>query len=378
MADIFPDMKITRLEPFILHAPVTRGGIADSTHRLSHWGAPGVAIHTDTGEVGYGFSGTHAHLPTDRLIVECITDSFGPLLLGEDPREVLALWEKLHKRSDIYWVGRAGITHLALGAIDLALWDLKAKAVGQPLWKLLGGSASRKVEAYNTDGGWLNWSLETLVSDCRRLVDQGYRAVKLKVGGENPREDLRRVEAVRNALGPDIRIMTDANGRWTLPQAIQTGRRLADFDIVWLEEPIYFDDVEGHRRLAESIATPIALGEQLYTALQFRDFIRAGAVHYVQPDVVRLAGITEFWQVADLARCNNLPVVPHVGDMCQVHQHLCFAHPACSLLEYIPWLHDWMEAPAKIENGFYVAPDVPGAGTTPTRDALTRINRLAR
>ena len=370
-------MKITKLEPLILHAPVTRGGIADSTHKLTHWGAPGVAIHTDTGHVGYGFSGTHAHLPTDRLIVDCIVNSYGPLLVGEDPREVRFLWEKLHKQSEIYWVGRSGITHLALGAIDIALWDLKAKQADLPLWKLLGGSASKKVEAYNTDGGWLNWPLEVMVSDCKRLVEEeGYRAVKLKVGGPNPKEDLRRIEAVRSALGPDVRIMTDANGRWSLPQAIQTAGRLVDFDIAWIEEPIYFDDVDGHRRLAETIATPIALGEQLYTSSHFRDFIQAGAVHYVQPDVVRLAGVTEFWQVADMAHCHSLPVVPHVGDMCQVHQHLCFAHPACALLEYIPWLRDWMEAPARIEAGYYVAPEAPGAGMTPSRKALAEINRI--
>jgi L-alanine-DL-glutamate epimerase-like enolase superfamily enzyme len=370
-------MKITKLEPFILHAPVTRELIADSTHTLTHWGAPGVAIHTDTGHVGYGFSGTHAHLATDRLIVDCIVNSYGPLLIGEDPREVIALWQKLHGQAEIYWVGRAGITHLALGAVDLALWDLKAKDAGLPLWKLLGGSASKNVEAYNTDGGWLNWPLETVVQDCRRLVEEeGYRAVKLKVGGGRPREDLRRVEEVRKALGPDIRLMTDANGRWSLPQAIQTAGRLADFDVTWIEEPIYFDDVEGHRRLAETIQTPIALGEQLYTRSHFRDFIHAGAVHYVQPDVVRLAGITEFLQVADLAHCYSLPVVPHVGDMCQVHQHLCFAHPACSLLEYIPWLRDWMAEPAKVEAGRFIAPEAPGAGTTPNQRAFTEINRI--
>ena len=370
-------MQIVKLEPIILHAPVTRGGIADSTHALTHWGAPGVGIHTDTGLVGYGFSGTHAHLPTDRLIVECIINSYGPLLTGCDPQEVRAIWEKLHKHAPICWVGRAGITHLALGAVDIALWDLKAKAAGLPLWKLLGGSASKKVEAYNTDGGWLNWPLETVVADCKRLVEvEGYRAVKLKVGGTSLREDLVRVESVRKALGPGIRIMTDVNGRWTLPQAIQAGRQLAEFDITWIEEPIYFDDVEGHRRLAEAISIPIALGEQLYTSSQFRDFIHAGAVHYVQPDVVRLAGITEFWEVADLARCYSLPVVPHVGDMCQVHQHVCFAHPACGLLEYIPWLRDWMEEPARIEAGFFVASAAPGAGMTPSRQALAEINRI--
>ena len=369
-------MKIVRLEPLILHAPVTRLGIADSTHSLTHWGAPGVAIHADNGLVGYGFSGTHAHLPTDRLIIDCIVNSYGPLLMGQDPLEVRALWEKLYHRPEICWVGRMGITHLALGAVDVALWDLKAKEAGVPLWRLLGGSAAKKVEAYNTDGGWLNWPLETVVSDCKRLVEEeGYRAVKIKVGGASPGEDLRRVEAVRKALGPGIRIMTDANGRWTLPQAIQTAGRLVEFDITWIEEPIFFDDVEGHRRLAGAIRTPIALGEQLYSASQFRHFMHAGAVHYVQPDVTRLAGITEFWQVADMAHCYSLPVAPHVGDMCQVHQHLCFAHPACSLLEYIPWLREWMEAPARIEGGYYVAPDAPGAGTTPNARALREINK---
>lgn len=369
-------MKITALTPFILHAPVTRGGIADSTHSITHWGAPGVAIHTDNGFTGYGFSGTHAHLPTDRLIVDCAVHSYGPLLLGEDPREVRALWEKLHKHSPIQWVGRAGITHLALGAIDLALWDLKAKAAALPLWKLLGGSARKRVEAYNTDGGWLNWPLDRLVSDCRRMVEtEGFRAVKIKLGSANSSDDLRRLAAVRAALGPDIRIMTDANGKWTLPQAIQLGRRLRDFDIVWLEEPIAFDDVIGHKRLAAAIDTPLALGEQLYLAAQFRDFIHAGAVHYVQPDVVRLAGVTEWWQVADLAHSYQLPVVPHVGDMCQVHQHLCFAHPACQLLEYIPWLRDWMLHPAQVRDGHFVAPEIPGAGTEPTPEALAQINR---
>lgn len=370
-------MKITRLEPFILHAPVTRGGIADSTHSITHWGAPGVAIHTDAGLTGYGFSGTHAHLATDRLITDCIVDSYGPLLLGENPHQIDALWEKLYKHPPIFWVGRAGITHLALGAIDIALWDLKAKAAGVPLWQLLGGSPTKKVEAYNTDGGWLNWSLETVVADCKRLVEEdGYRAVKLKVGGANPDEDLRRVEAVRKALGPEIRIMTDANGRWTLPEAIQTAGRLADFDVAWIEEPIAFDDVQGHRQLTEAIRTPVALGEQIYTAAHFREFVHAGAVHYVQPDVVRLAGITEFLVVADMAHGHNLPVAPHVGDMAQVHQHLCFAHPACDLLEYIPWLRDWMEYPARILDGFYLAPQAPGAGTTPNQRAFNEINRI--
>lgn len=369
-------MKIKRIETFIVHTPVTRSGIADSTHQITHWGAPGVILETDTGLRGYGFSGTHAHLPTDRLIVDCIEHSYGPLLLGADPTETQHLWQKLHKHSPVMWVGRGGITHLALGAIDIALWDLKAKAAGQPLWQLLGGSAEKRVQGYNTDGGWLNWTQEQLVTDCRRMVEvDGYEGVKIKLGRPHLGEDLARIEAVRQAIGPNVKLMVDANGRFDLPTAIQLGRRLSDYDVAWFEEPIWYDDVPGHRALAQAIQTPIALGEQLYSLDPFRDFISAGAVHYVQPDAVRVAGVTEWWQVADLAHAFRLPVAPHVGDMAQLHLQLAIAHPACHLLEFIPWLQPAMAEPVTVRGGYFVTPDAPGAGTTLAADALERFGR---
>jgi L-alanine-DL-glutamate epimerase-like enolase superfamily enzyme len=150
------------------------------------------------------------------------------------------------------------------------------------------------------------------------------------------------------------------------------GRQLADYDVYWLEEPLWYDDVEGHRRLSRRIATPIALGEQLYRLDDFRNFIDAGAVHFVQPDAVRLAGITEWWRVADLALAHRLPVVPHIGDMAQVHLHLAIAHPACRLLEYIPWMRDCFEEPAAVKEGHFAAPERPGAGTTLKAEALAR------
>lgn len=364
-------MKITTVETFILHAPVTRNQIADSTNLLSHWGAPGVMIHTDAGVTGYGYSGTHAHLPTDRLIVDCIQHAHGPLLIGEDPRAVQNLWTKLVHHAPIQWVGRGGITHLAHGAIDIALWDIKAKTQGVPLWQLLGGSADKKIEGYNTDGGWLNWDDAMLIDDCKRMVEHdGFGGVKIKVGSANIRRDLRRIESVRTAIGPAVRLMVDANGRWDLPTAQQAGRRFSDFDLTWFEEPIWYDDVEGHRRLAESIDTPIALGEQLYLLDHFRSFMHAGAVHYVQPDVVRLAGVTEWWQVADLALAHRLPVAPHIGDMMQVHLHTAIAHPAVTVLEYIPWLRDCFVEPATVVDGVFVAPTQPGAGTTLRNGAI--------
>lgn len=364
---------ITAIETFILHVPVTRGGIADSTHSITHWGVPGAIVRTDSGISGFGFTGTHAHLPTDRLITACIAESYAPLLIGKEATDTSHLWDVMAHHPPVQWVGRCGITHLALAAVDIALWDIKAKHAGVPLWKLLGGSGTKQLEAYNTDGGWLNWPTEQLVGDCKRLVEvEGYRGVKIKIGSPEPERDLMRIEVVRKAIGPNAKLMVDANGRFDLPAAQRIGKRLADFDVVWFEEPIWHDDVAGHATLARSIDTPIALGEQLYRLDDFRNFISAGAVKFTQPDVVRLGGITEWRQVADLALANGLPVAAHVGDMGQIHEHLCIAHDGCTILEYIPWIRDCFVEPATVRDGSYVTPQQPGAGTTLKPDAITR------
>jgi L-alanine-DL-glutamate epimerase-like enolase superfamily enzyme len=207
-------MKITKVETFILHVPVTGEKIDDSTHQVTHWGAPGVIISTDSGLSGYGYTGTHAHLPTDRLITDCISATYAPLLDGEDPDDVQRLWRKLFHFPPAQWVGRKGITQLALSAVDIALWDLKAKAVGLPLWKLLGGSEKKKLEAYNTDAGWLDRPIAQLVDGTRRAIEQdGFKGVKIKGGSADPRRDLERLEAVRKVIGNGIKLMADANGR---------------------------------------------------------------------------------------------------------------------------------------------------------------------
>lgn len=368
-------MKITRVETFILHVPVSKNRIEDSTHRITHWGAPGVILHTDAGLQGYGYTGTHAQLAGDRLITGCIADVYAPLLLDEDCRDVQRLWQKLYAAPPVLWIGRSGITQLALAAIDIALWDLKAKAAGVPLWKLLGGACNSPLEAYNTDGGWLNWSVEELVADCREMVEgQGFPGVKIKVGCHDPGQDLKRVEAVRRAIGPSAKLMVDANGKWDLPAALRVGGRLKDYDVFWLEEPCWYDDVESHATLASKLETPVALGEQLYSVDAFTQFIRARAVHFVQPDAVRLAGVTEWLRVADVALAHHLPVAPHIGDMMQVHAHLAFAHPACCFLEYIPWLRECFEEPATVQDGRFKMPQCSGAGTTLRAAALEHFN----
>jgi len=358
-------LKIAEVSPFLLHVPVTGGGIADSTHDVTHWGMPGCRIITDTGLEGFGYTGTHAAASLDKLITSCISDVYAPILQDEDPREVRYLHRKLLFDPSSHWVGRGGITQMALSAVDIALWDLKAKAIGEPLWHLLGGSAGKSVEAYNTDCGWLNLSCEKLVEGCRRMIEEeGFAAVKMKVGGSDPKEDLKRVEAVRSAIGPQARLMVDANAKWNLPMAIQYGSRLADFDVTWFEEPLWHDDVKGHAYLAQAIATPIALGELLYNRDQFREFVTAQGVHYLQPDASRCGGITGLWEIADLGLAHNIPVSPHHGDMMQAQLHVVIAHSGCDQLEFIPWALQCFEEPICVKGGRYSIPEEPGAGTT--------------
>ncbi|WP_372825526.1 mandelate racemase/muconate lactonizing enzyme family protein [Polaromonas sp.] len=367
-------MKIKSVRPFILHVPVTGAHIADSTHSITHWGVVGAQIDTDDGLSGYGFTGTHAHLPSDQLITRCIETCHAPMLMGEDAGDINRLWKKLARNPALQWVGRAGITTLSHAAIDLALWDIKAKAAGQPLWKLLGGQVRDKVRAYNTDIGWLSIADDKLVEGAQRAVAQGFTGIKIKVGSTVER-DLRRLAAVRQAIGPDITLAIDGNGKWDLPTCQRFCRAAQDSDVFWFEEPLWYDDVKGHAQLARATAIPVALGEQLYTVDAFAEFFAQQAIHWVQPDVTRMAGLTEVLRVCETAHAFRLPVAPHAGDMSQVHVHLSYAHPACEVLEFIPWIKHCFTDPAEVIDGYFRRPELPGAGTTPTAAAWTQFRQ---
>jgi L-alanine-DL-glutamate epimerase-like enolase superfamily enzyme len=364
-------MRIRSIEPFILHVPLNTDSISDSTHTITHWGVVGVRIATEDGIAGFGFTGTHADLASDRLVTSCIAACYAPLLVGEDARDGDRLWLKLARHPAIQWVGRAGITQIALAALDIALWDLRAKSAGVPLWQLLGGATKDRLEAYNTDIGWLSIAKDDLVAKSRHAIEHdGFRRLKLKVGHADPTIDLARIEAVRKAIGPSVTIAIDGNGRWDLPTCQRFCARAEPLDLFWFEEPMWYDDVASHAALARSTSIPIALGEQLYSADAFNWFIGAGAVQYVQPDVTRLGGITEYIQVAHTAHSHRLPVAAHVGDMGQVHVHLSFWHPASTMLEYIPWIKDCFAEPICVKDGHYLLPQMPGAGCTLTDAAL--------
>jgi L-alanine-DL-glutamate epimerase-like enolase superfamily enzyme len=360
--------RIEQVETYILKVPLKRP-IADSIYYRTHWHIPVVEIRTSEGLTGTGYSGLWAG---EDLICATIDRYIAPMIQGEDPRDIKRLWSAIYW-SPLHWVGRAGVAHMAQSMVDVALWDLAAQRAELPLWRMLGGRYN-KLLTYNTDGGWLNFDLDTLIEDMSGMVAAGWKRVKMKIGGPDPMVDMQRVMAVRKALGDNIMMMVDVNQKWDRITAQRMAPMLADQNIVWLEEPLHPDDIIGHAALAKKSPVPIALGENVYAAETVAAFIEMNAVDIVQVDVTRVAGITEWLRVAELAQQQSRWVVPHAGDMCQVHQHLVAGigadHPG--MIEYLPWAMEIFEEPMRVEEGMIILPEKPGASTRVCADARTR------
>lgn len=360
-------MKITGAHSFLLNVPVGKT-IADSMQSVSHLEFAGIRIETDEAVAGTGYTVTVGH--GGSVIQHAIDTLFLDELAGRDPFDVREIWQELYFGRS-HWIGRAGATAMAQSAVDIALWDIVAKAAGRPLWQVLGGGRLSDIPIYNTHAGWLNYSTDQLVEEALGLVDEGYTALKMKVGLASSRDDCRRVAAVRKAIGDDVVLMVDANQKWDLYQATRMAGMLRDFDLGWLEEPLHPDDVLSHRILRERTSIPVALGEHVYTVQAFRDFVQQSAVDVVQVDVCRIGGVTPWLEVAALANAFNVRVCPHAGDLMQVHQHLVKAIPNHWMLEVIPI---WEEGPfvhqVQLGEGRCIAPREPGASSDFTRHAL--------
>jgi L-alanine-DL-glutamate epimerase-like enolase superfamily enzyme len=356
---------VERIETYALHVPLKRP-IADSTYRRPTWTVPVIEIYTRDGIIGTGISGVHAGAD---LLCMTIQRYFAPYLIGQPVEDIRGIWQRLYW-TDIHWVGRAGAVHMAQGMVDQALWDIAAQRAGVPLWKLLGGHHT-ELNSYNTDGGWLNWTVEELVDDMQAMVAAGWDRVKMKIGKSDWREDVVRMRAVRKALGDGVTLMCDVNQKWDLMTAIRMLPYLEEVNMAWLEEPLHPDDVDGHRRLQAATRIPIALGETLYSSHAFSNFIRAEAVQVVQVDVTRVGGVTEWLQVSAEAQAASLWVVPHAGDMMVIHQHLVAATLAQkpAMIEYIPWTLEVYEHPCVVKQGTIQLPTAVGASTRVRQDA---------
>lgn len=383
---------------------------ADSIHQPSHYAYAVCELHADSGIVGTGLSFT---LGDGTELVCGAIDALARHLEGQEIEELMAEWGSAFRRiadhSQYRWLGpHKGVVHLALAAITNACFDLWAKSRGLPLWRLLldlrpaemvalldlsyledvltreqaaalleaeqAGRAERigvldaGYPGYDTSVGWFGYTDGEVRDRARRALSAGFAAVKLKVGGDEDR-DVRRAMLLRETLGTDARIMLDANQQWTIPQAIRMSGRLAPMAPFWVEEPTHPDDILGHQRIARSIApTRVAAGEHVPNRVLFKNLLQAEAIHFVQADVTRLGGVSEFLTVSLLARAFGKPVVPHVGDMGQIHQHLVLFNRVALghemvFLEYIPHLRDYFVTPAKVLDGRYVTPEEPGASS---------------
>lgn len=358
-------MKIKKIDTSVLQVPLDQP-IADSQSRIDSWGLVVVRVHTDEGIVGFGYNSNIG--VGGRSLKVLIDEDIAPRLVGKDVFLVKRIWEEAYLKT--HFTGVTGVSTQGVAAVEVALWDAIAKKLEQPLWKILGGYESSRLPTYNTDGGWLSLPKSQLVRNMKRLVDRGWRGVKMKIGGPDPGEDCRRVAAVRKAIGPTIRLIVDANTNWDLPTAIRWTSRLEEFDIFAIEEPLHPFDVKGHAQLAASVRTPVMVGETIYSLHMWRDFIEQKAVGIAQPDALKLGGISNWVEAAALAHVNNLPVIPAAWDMMQLNVHLTASIPHVLMVEYIPWILKIFTHPVRFSDGFLRVPQQPGAGTEIKSTAL--------
>lgn len=389
--------------------PLHNGSGSDAVHHNPIYSYTVTRLVDDTGITGVGLAFTlgegndlvckaaryYAGQLKNRTIEE-IMSSFGSLSRGfsNDPQ--------------LRWLGpHKGVVQLALASVTNACFDLWAKKRGVPLWKLLIDLEPQQLidtldlsyledvltaeqalamlagqrqdhearlaiidqgyRCYDTSVGWFGYSDEQVRENCRRAIDQGFVALKLKVGSADTERDIRRANLVREVVGDDIDVMLDANQQWTLPQALHTCAQLLAMNPYWIEEPTHPDDVSAHQILAEAIApSKLALGEHVPNRIVFKNYLQAGCAGFIQVDALRVGGVSEFIAVSLLCRKYGVPVVPHVGDMGQLHQHLVlFNHIALGheafFLEHIPHLKHVFAEPAAVEDGFYKTPLKPGS-----------------
>lgn len=317
-----------------------------------------VRLRTDQGIEGIGVT-LYGGRMTGSL--RTAIEELAALTVGEDPMRIEHIVGKLRQAAGDS-CGPGGIFTLALSAIDVALWDIKGKAVEQPLWKLLGGYRAR-VPTYASGSLRRGLSDDQAQRAARTLLQKGFREMKTQMalpGRPTPAEEVRRVRVVREAIGPDIKLMCDINQRWRPEQAIDIGRRVEDVGLFWLEDVTTADDYPGLARVTAALKTPIAGGEYVWGIVPFRHMIEAHSVDIVMIDLVRVGGVSQWMKVAGMAEAFNLPVVSHV--MPEMLLHLVAACPNGLTVEYMPWMLALYEETPAIENGELVLPEKPGLG----------------
>lgn len=286
-----------------------------------------------------------------------LVEDLAELAIGADATETEALWARMSKA--VGFIGQRGVAALAMSTIDTACWDIKGKAAGLPVHRLLGGSR-RRIEVYASQGLWLDRSRERLAADAEALVAAGFRAVKMRAGLADPAEDVARVRTVREAIGPDVGLMVDANQAWDLKQTLRMAEAFEEFDLLWLEEPMPFSQVTDYAAVREAIPMPLCTGESNYLKDEIRTLADRRAADIVMPDLMRMAGVTEWVKAAHLCEGFGLPVTPHL--FMEHSAHLACATPNSVWQEYQPWWQPIMAEPVEVVDGCIELSDDPGFG----------------
>lgn len=384
-------MRIKSVSAVWLHVPIPK----DKQHRsdfgvVDSFDTTLITIETDDGLVGYGEGrASVASCGNNAGVAAIVNDEFGPQIIGEDARDIRRIWEELYNGRRAHYalargrsfpiLGRRGIHIAAVGAIDMALWDLNGKALGQPVWRLLGGRTHAKLPAY-ASGGWA--PAETIGEQLQSYIDRGgFKAVKMRVGtGDGEVADsVRRVKAARKALGEGVDIMADAHGTYSTAEAKRFAREVTECRLAWFEEPVTADNKLGMAEVRASTDIPISAGESEFTRFDFQELAALRAVDIFQPDPAICGGITETMRIAALAETHQVKLAPHLwGGPLHFAAGLQVAatSPAATILEYSlganPLLFELPREQFIVSNGEMVIPDRPGLGVTLNQEFIAR------
>jgi L-alanine-DL-glutamate epimerase-like enolase superfamily enzyme len=380
-------MKINNIEAYWLRCPIPKEKQHFSDYGLlTNFDMTLVVVTTDTGLQGFGeakaavgSSGSCAS------IVSCIENELKPQLIGKDARNISRIWEHIYNGTRDHYalsrgrkfpiLGRRGLTISAMSGIDTALWDIKGKALGAPVVELLGGSCRDKMPAY-ASGGWAK--VDAIGEQLLGYTSKGFSGVKMRVGimDQTVAKSIKRVKAAREALPDHIKLMTDAHGTFSVPEAKQFTKGVEDCNLYWFEEPISPDNKVGTSEVRANTFIPIAAGESEYTAFDVRDLIAERALDVLQPDCAIIGGITEAMRVSQLAHTYQLELAPHCWGSAfsfMAGLSVAFASPSANVIEFSlggnPMMYDLVEENITVDKeGMLIAPEKPGLGLTPNWD----------
>lgn len=389
-------MKITRVQGTWCHVPIPyeRQHVSDFG-RVTSFDSVIVRIETDQGITGWGEAkagvGSAAACAGLAAIVNL---DYAPLLVGQDPRDISRLWDVMYNTPRegyavaeghvLPQLGRRGLSISAIAGVDVALWDILGKSLGVPVWRLLGGRRAERMPAY-ASGGWADEA--NIGAQLQGYCDKaGFRAVKMRIGvmDGSPARSAARVRAARRAIGPDVKLMADAHGTWTVAEAKAFCRMVEDQDLFWFEEPVSADDKQGLAEVRRSSAVPISTGESEFTRHDFREIAELRGADVLQPDLAIAGGLTEGMRIGAIASAFNLRLAPHLWSGAPAFAaglHLAATQSAGFILEYSlghnPMLHDLIEEDFPVEDGMVAIPDRPGLGITVREAFLERYGRTA-